>query len=653
VIKLTIDSKQVEVPEGTTVLRAAEQAGIFIPTLCDHPELTPYGGCRLCVVELDGARGPVTSCTMPVTNGMVVRTDTPKLHDIRKFVLMLLFSERNHYCMYCQKSGGDCALQNAAYGEGMTHWPIQPNWQTFVVDSSHPNFVLDNNRCILCRRCVRACGELVGNFTLGMHERGAGTMLVADYDVPMGQSSCISCGTCVQACPTGALIDRASAYHGLDQKVEKTASTCVACSVGCGVDLMTRDNWLLRVDGNWEAPANDGLLCKAGRYEALEDKRERLVTPLVRKNGALKAATWEEALEAIAAKVKPLAGDGVAALASPRLPAEALYAFRQIFADKLGSRMVTSLEENATLAGPGAVAAEMGGPFEAKLADLKKADCVVLVGTDLREDHQVAGFFIKRALPMGTQLVTLSADQFSELAHFALKPKAGTDGDVLLGLAAAVANQGLAKGPAADELAKVSLKAIGAKTTVTVETLEAVAKVIGAAQHLVFVYGKGLTAQGVGVFRNLATLARLTGAGLLGIQGEANSLAAFAYGLDKAFDAKDCQAVYVALGDGAVSQKLLASLEKVPFKAVQASYVSPATAMADVVLPVEMWAEQEGHYLSLEGRLQATRRGVKPSDEVRSNAAALEALAQKMGLALGADWKAGLQQRVLTTTILE
>ncbi len=652
-IKLTIDGKQVEVPEGTTLLRAAEQAGISIPTLCDHPELTPYGGCRLCVVELEGARAPVTSCTMPASTGMVVRTDTARLHEIRKFVLMLLFSERNHYCMYCQKSGGDCELQNAAYGEGMTNWPIQPAWQPFVVDSSHPNFVLDNNRCILCRRCVRACTELVGCFTLGMHERGASTMLVADYDVPLGKSSCVSCGVCIQSCPTGALIDRASAYQGLEQKVEKTASTCVACSVGCGVKLVTRDNRLLRIEGDWDAVANDGLLCQAGRYEALKVKGERLETPLVRKNGALKAATWDEALEAIAAKVKPLAGDGVAALASARLPAEALHAFRQIFADKLGSRMVTSLEEDATLAGPGAVAAEFGGPFEAKLEDLKKSDCVVLVGTDLLDDHQVAGFFIKRALPMGTQLITIDTDQLSELAHFELKPTAGKDGEVLLGLAAAVTSLGLAKGPAAEDLAKVSHKAVSAKAGVPVEKLEAVAKVIGAAQHPVFVYGKGLTTQSTGVFWNLLTLSRLTGAGLLGVKGEANSLAAFAYGLDQAFDAKDCQALYLALGDGEVPQDMLANLEKVPFKAVQASYISPATAMADVVLPVEMWAEQEGHYLSLEGRLQAARRAVKAPEKVRSTAEALEAVAQKLGLALNADWKAGLQQRVLTTSILE
>ena len=430
------------------MLHAAEKAGFTIPTLCDHPELTPYGGCRLCVVELEGSRNPVTSCTMPVSNGMVVRTDTPKLHEIRKFVLMLLFSERNHYCMYCQKSGGDCELQNAAYGEDMTHWPIQPNWNIFPVNSSHPNFIIDHNRCILCRRCVRACGELVGDFTLGMHERGASTMLVADSDVPVGDSTCIACGMCVQSCPTGAIIDRASAYHGLDRKVETTLSTCVACSVGCGVELITRDNWLLRIDGDWDAPVNGGLMCLAGRYTPLAEERERLVTPLIRKNGALKAATWDEALSAVAAKVKPLAGkngSGVAALASTRLPAEALFAFRQIFADKLGSGMVTSLDEDTTVARPGALANELGCAFETKLDALKKADCVVLVGAHLLDGHQVAGFFVKRALPMGTQLVVINSEKPSELAHFSLQPKPGTENELLQGLLSSMVSQGLAK----------------------------------------------------------------------------------------------------------------------------------------------------------------------------------------------------------------
>ncbi|MCC7355756.1 MAG: (2Fe-2S)-binding protein, partial [Anaerolineae bacterium] len=338
-ISLTIDGKKVEVPEGTTVLRAAQTAGIEIPRLCDHAHLTPTGACRLCIVEVEGARVPQPSCTLPVSNGMVVRTDTPQLRESRKFILTLLFSERNHFCMYCQMSGGDCELQNAAYYENMTHWPLQTNWQPLPVDATHEHFVLDHNRCILCRRCVRACGELVGNFTLGMMERGANTMLIADLGVPLGESSCISCGTCVQVCPTGALIERVSAYRGRDKEVQRVKSICLGCSVGCGVELIARDNQLVRIEGDWTASVNGGVLCEVGRFLPMNEERERLVTPLMRKNGSLKATTWDEALDLIASRLEPLAnrkGDGVAALASTRLPAEALHLFSQLFATKIG-----------------------------------------------------------------------------------------------------------------------------------------------------------------------------------------------------------------------------------------------------------------------------------------------------------------------------
>jgi formate dehydrogenase major subunit len=202
-IKLTIDGKTIEVQEGTTVLEAAQAADIYVPTLCHHPQLTPYGGCRLCMVDVEGARTLQPSCTLPATDGMVINTHTDKVLDARKFVLTLIFSERNHFCMYCPVSDGDCELQNRAYDEKMTHWDLQPNWQPFEVDASHEFIILDNNRCILCRRCTRACGELVGNYTLGFEERGANSLLVADYNVPLGESTCISCGTCVQICPTG------------------------------------------------------------------------------------------------------------------------------------------------------------------------------------------------------------------------------------------------------------------------------------------------------------------------------------------------------------------------------------------------------------------------------------------------------------------
>ncbi len=665
-IKLTINHKEVEVPAGTTVLRAAEKAGIDIPTLCDHPQLVPYGGCRLCVVEVEGARTLQPSCTLPVTNGMVVHTDTPKVKAAREFVLTLLFSERNHFCMYCQMSGGDCKLQNAAYGEGMTHWPLQPNWDPFPVDASHPHYVLDHNRCILCRRCVRACGELVGNFTWGMQERGADTILVADLGVPVGESTCVSCGTCVQVCPTGALIDRVSAYQGREVDVDKIKTTCAGCSVGCGVVLNVRDNRLVRIEGDWGAPVNQGLLCEVGRFLPMDEDRERIVTPQIRKNGELKAATWQEALDYVSGKLKPLAGQngsGVAALASTRLSVEALHRFGQLFAKQMGSEMVTSIEEGVTTARQGSLAQQNSKPFEGNLDTLKESDCVVAVGVDLVKNHQVAGFFVKRALPNGTKLVVIDPFEngLHDKADFSLRPVKDTDYDLLMGIAAGIVELELAKADAADlpDLARYTLDTVSKTTGIDADTIIAVGKMLVSAQKPSFVYGKGLTRNNSeAALSALLKLARLVGAlddersSVLSLKGEANSLGAYLYGLDKPFQVNGHQAVYLALGDDHVSQRLVDRLKEVPLVVVQASYVSPVTEMADVILPSEMWAEQEGHYVNLEGRLQEIHRGLIPPEEARSHVDILEAVAAQLDFSLDEDWQGELSQRVSINPVL-
>jgi formate dehydrogenase major subunit len=652
-VNLKIDGNDVTVPEGTTVLRAAEAAGITIPTLCEHKHLTPYGGCRMCLVELEGARALQPSCTLPASNGMVVLTNTPKVREARKFVLTLMFSERNHFCMYCPVSAGDCELQNSAYGEGMTHWPLQPNWQPFTVDASHKDFVLDNNRCILCRRCIRACGELVGNFTLGVEERGANTLVMADLGVPLGESTCVSCGTCVQMCPTGAIIDRASAYKGRDKDVQHVKSTCAGCSVGCGIDMVVRDNHLLRIDGDWEAPVSEGLLCEIGRFKPLNEERERIVTPLVRKDGALKAATWDEALSAVADKLKPLAGKngkGIAAMASTRLTSEALYEFEQLFGAAMGAGVVTSTEQSAR------PVMESSQTPVCSLDALKTADVVVVVGADLGTQHQVAGFFVKRNLPKGTKLVVIdnsSDNKLAQVADYVLKPLKGSDYELVMGITAAIAKSGMAKGATPKSgLSRYTADATRMSTGVTPETLNDVASAIASSERPVFVYGNNITGGETGrMVKALADLAVMTGAKAapIGALGGANSLAAAAYGMDKAFDPQGRQAIFLALADEKTTPKLAAQLEPAPdakvkpFLAVQASYVSPVTAMADVVLPVEMWAEQEGHYLNLEGRLQEAHRGVNPLEEVWSSTKVFEALAERLGVTVDSNWQKDLR----------
>ncbi|HWQ45498.1 MAG TPA: molybdopterin-dependent oxidoreductase [Longilinea sp.] len=625
-VNVTIDGKTLEAQEGLTVLQAARQAGIEIPTLCDHPNLTPYGGCRLCLVEVEGARTLQPSCTLPINNNMVVRTDTPRVHEARKFVLSLIFSERNHFCPYCQVSGGDCELQNAAYAEGMTHWPLQPNWNSYPVDASHPFIILENNRCILCRRCVRVCGELVGNYTLGIEERGARSILVADLGLPLGSSSCISCGSCVQVCPTGAIIDRWSAYHGRETQVDTTQTICVSCSVGCGINVLTRDNNLVRIEGNWDAEINGGVICEFGRFTPMDDHRERVLTPLVRKDGALKAATWDEALNVIASKVK---GGKVAAIASTRLPAEALHTFKQIFTDGLKSDLVTTTEEGAGTTAGAAVAEANGKPFEAKLSALEEAGAVLAFNLDLTKDHQVAGFFVKRVLAQGVNLVVVdnTVNGLDTFANLALKPKKGSEKDVVAALTAAVTkSKGVAEA--------------AAKAGIPVEQVEEAAAYL-AIEKPVLVYGKA----DVETVKALIELAKALKAVIISPKGSANSLTASQYGLDKPVVLSGHQAVFVALGDEEPAQHLLKQLAGVPFLAVQSSYISQLTGKADVVLPVTNWLEQDGHYVSLDGTIQEAHKAINPEEGILTSTVALTNLANAVGVKVDQDWKKALKQR--------
>ncbi len=530
--------------------------------------------------------------------------------------------------MFCQKSGGDCELQNAAYGEGMDHWPMQPGWTNFEVDASHPYFTVDQNRCILCRRCVRACAEVVGNNTLAIENRGSSCMLIADYGVPFGESSCIRCGTCVQVCPTGALIDRRSAYLGLDVKADHVDSICLGCSVGCGIDVIAFNNQIHHVEGQYQAPVNAGLLCELGRYQSLYDERERILSPMVRKNGQLQPVSWDEAVKAVVDRFNAVKGKHVAALASTRLPAETLHTFKTLFATKLGSPIVAGIEEGATT-GLQTEVDGLGVDLNGSLDALKEADCVVAIGVDLARSHQVAGFFIKRNLVKGTRVIVIDPgeNQMSAFADFTLAPKAGSDEALLYGMMAAIKNLGLDQGelPAGFEMEKYSLSSVSQKTGVSAETLVAASRELATAKKPVFVYGKGLTqSRSAGALQALAGLARLVNSpALVSPKGKANSMAAHAYGLDVAFNPEGSKAVYVALGDDVALRPTDAGLEKVPFVAVQAAYASPLVDRADVVFPVEMWAEQDGNYMNMEGRLQQAHAALNAPQGVLSNTAVL------------------------------
>jgi len=574
-ITLTIDGKEVKGERGDTILQVCQRNGIDVPTLCHFDCLSDIGVCRMCIIKVGGRMN--TACTMPATDGMEVELDTPELNALRKANLELLFAERNHHCMFCEMSG-DCELQNLAYRFGIDHVRYPYFYPKLPVDSSRDYFIMDHNRCILCRRCVRACAELVGNHTLGVMERGIETMICADLNVPFGESSCVSCGTCLSVCPTGALVDRRSAYMGREVQVKRVKSTCLFCSVGCGAELVVRDNYLLRVEGDWETEPNKGVLCVVGRFEPLYDeKRQRAIKPLVRRDGKLEGVTWGKALDTVAAKLQSFDKKATGALASTRATNETLETFAKLFRG-MGVENVGCLE------GPIAEPPEHAMPWkELNLADLDEADMFIVVGEDLAEDHQVAGFFVKRGVNnRGARLIVIDEEEtgFVPLAHHWLKPDA----------------------------------------------VEEAVRLCDAAAQPAVIYGARAGEELAVLCRELAGKAKF-----FWMAPGTNSRGALAAGLGGAFDAKPAKGVYVlACDEGKVCEELLTQLKKADFVAVQSSYIEPWAEVADVILPTVIWAEKEGSVTNLEGRVLKVAKAIEPPAGVKDEAEVLKALTDRI-----------------------
>ncbi len=282
-ISLTIDGRPVEAPEGSTVLQAARAHGITIPTLCDHPALKPLGACRLCVVEVEGARLPQVACTQPATNGMVVRTETPALAEARRAVLELLLSNY-HDAGYATGHAAETEFEHWVQHYGAQAAATPPR---AAIDSDpNPMVWVDMNKCILCKRCVRACAEVQGRFVWASAERGFQTVIVPGNGTTMLEARCESCGACVAFCPTGALDNKPS--MGAPQVDRLVTTTCAYCGVGCQFDLNVSDasegGRVVRVTSNPTAAVNGMALCVKGRYgyEYIHHA-DRLTRPRVRR----------------------------------------------------------------------------------------------------------------------------------------------------------------------------------------------------------------------------------------------------------------------------------------------------------------------------------------------------------------------------------
>lgn len=452
-ISLTIDGKKVEVPAGTTILEAAQQLGITLPTLCHHPDLTPVGSCRLCVVEVENMRTLPTACTLAVSEGMVVHTHvadsraepgTDKVVDLRRFILSMLLSDHPNECMTCEVDG-DCELQRWVY-EYNVAWPEHSGQRHARSKDSDPSPVVlvDMNKCILCGRCVRACAEIQNCDVWNFSERGFDTLVMAGAGQAMLDAGCESCGNCVAYCPVGALFDKPSQGWGRTINQQKVRTTCTYCGVGCQFDLNVRDGKITRVTSTPEAPANGVSLCVKGRYGwDFVHSDERLTVPLIRdakatggKYPGFREATWDEALDLVAQKLvyhRDHSGpDSVGYLSSAKCTNEENYLMQKL-ARAVGKTNnvdhCARLCHSSTVAGLASTlgSGAMTNSIEDSTGDAK---LYFVTGSNTTEQHPVIGIKMRKAIrEKGVKLIVADPRKIDlcKLAVLHLQQRPGTD----------------------------------------------------------------------------------------------------------------------------------------------------------------------------------------------------------------------------------
>jgi len=536
-VSLTIDGKKVKVPEGTTVLEAAKAVGVDIPHLCYDPRVRPMGTCRLCIVQVEGQAGLTVSCNAKVADRMNVTTENEEIAAIRKTILELILSEHRVACTSCDMDGA-CKLQDYAYryqaDEGRfglpERRPVKPNYA-----ANSEAILYDADKCILCGLCVRYCEEVQMVEALTFAGLLDDMEVSSAFGIDLFDSSCVLCGGCIAVCPAGAMMGRAAIGRGREKDLMKTRTVCGYCGVGCQFNLHVdaKTNKIVKVTSEPGCIPNNGNLCVKGKFGMdFIGSDKRLTEPLIKRNGKFQKATWEEAIEFIAERLKrtrsQFGADSIAGLSSAKCTNEDNYVFQKFVRACIGTNNVdhcARLCHASTVAG---LARAFGsGAMTNSIDELKNAGCIFVIGSNTTEAHPVIGLYIKEAVTKnGAELIVADPREI-ELARFAkvyMAQKPGTDVALINAMMSVIINEELhdkafIKERTEDfEKLKPILKDFTPEkaegiTTVPADKIRAAARLYAKAKTASIVYSMGITQHTTGTDNvlSLANLAMLTG----------------------------------------------------------------------------------------------------------------------------------------------
>ncbi|TDQ80545.1 NADH dehydrogenase subunit G [Dongia mobilis] len=605
--KMTIDGIEIEVPAGITVLQACELAGKEIPRFCYHERLSVAGNCRMCLVEQEKAPKPIASCAMPVAEGMVIKTDSPIVQKARKGVMEFLLINHPLDCPICDQ-GGECDLQDQAMAFGKSFSRYQEEKRAVTDKDFGPLVKTEMTRCIQCTRCIRFATEVAGVEVLGAVSRGE-HMEVTTY-VEKGIASELS-GNLIDLCPVGALTSKPYAFTARPWELTKTESIDVSDAVGVNVRIDSRGREVLRILPRINEDVNEEWLADKGRFWVDGLRRQRLDRPFIRENGKLRAASWAEAFDAIAARMKASEGRRMAAIAGDQVDAESLFALKELMT-ALGSPNIDCRQDGAQL-DAGSRASYL---FNSTIAGIDRADAILLVGSNPRWEAPVINARIrKRYLKGGLKVASVGAvgDLTYPVEILGAGPETLAD---------------LAKGN------------------------HSFAEALKNAKAPMIILGQGALARPDGaailtLARKLAEAANVVRDGWNGFN-VLHTAAARVAGLELGFvpqaGGRDVNGILEGAQKGEIDIVYLLAADEIDTNRLGSAFViyqghhgDRGAHRADVVLPGAAYTEKDGTYMNTEGRAQLGRLAIFPPGDAKADWSILRALSEVLGKKLGYD----------------